>query len=145
MNNKLAAMLLKLTHLFAWLPPVFARLAIGVTFIDSGWGKLHNIPKVTEFFTSLGIPYPAIQAPFVAGVEFFGGALVLAGLLTRLASVPLVGTMVVAILTAKAKDLERIWDLFGLEEFLLIGLLVYLIVEGAGVLSLDRVIFGKKK
>jgi hypothetical protein len=50
-----------------WLPSLLARITIGAVFIESGWGKLHNLPKVIDFFHSLGIPYAEVQAPFVAG------------------------------------------------------------------------------
>ena len=42
-----------------WLPPTVARLTLGWIFLQSGWGKLHSLPKVIEFFRSLGIPAPA--------------------------------------------------------------------------------------
>ena len=122
----------------AWLPPLIARITIGGVFIESGWGKLHNLDKVIAFFTELGIPAPQIQAPFVAGVELVCGGLVLAGLFTRLASIPLVCTMVVAILTAKKGDLTQFTDLFGFIEFLYIVILLFLVVKGAGTFSVDR-------
>ena len=126
-----------------WLPPLLARVTVGVVFIQSGWGKLHHLPSVIEFFGSLGIPAPQIQAPMVSGIELLCGALVLAGLLTRLAALPLVGTMVVAILTAKLKDLTGVFDLFGISEFLYIVLLLWLATAGPGAVSLDR-IFGSR-
>src|SRR4051794_7388777 len=97
---KMRNIILSITSKLEWLPGIVARVAIGYVFIQSGWGKLHHLDKVIQFFTSLGIPAPQLQAPFVAGVELVGGVLVLGGLFTRVASVPLIGTMVVAILTA---------------------------------------------
>lgn len=120
-----------------WLPPLLARITLGSVFIESGWGKLHNLPKVIDFFTSLGIPAPQIQAPFVASTELVCGFLVLIGLLTRLASVPLLATMVVAILTAKKADIASFSDLTGVSEYLYILLFVWLIVDGAGLVSVD--------
>ena len=49
------------------------RLYWGWQFAQTGWGKLHNIDGVTEFFTSLNIPFPHVNAIFVANLEFFGG------------------------------------------------------------------------
>ena len=49
-----------------WLPPLVARVTLGWTSFQSGWGKLHNIPKVVGFFTELGIPAPEFQARLVA-------------------------------------------------------------------------------
>jgi putative oxidoreductase len=123
-----------------WVPGLLSRIAIGFVFVQSGWGKLHHLDKVVDFFTSLGIPAARLQAPFVAGVELAGGALVLVGLFTRIASAPLIGTMVVAILTAKRGDIHELGDLLFMPEFLFIILLLWLIVKGAGVASLDCVL-----
>lgn len=131
------AFVLEVAGGLAWLPPTVARLGIGWIFVQSGWGKLHNLPKVIEYFTSLGIPAPQLQAPFVAGVEFVGGLLVLAGLFTRVGSVPLAATMVVALLTAKRADIASAADLFGTAEFLYLLGLGYLAAFGAGPISLD--------
>lgn len=123
----------------AWLPPLVTRVTLGWTFLLTGWGKLHNIPKVVGFFTELGIPAPEFQARLVATTEFVCGALLLLGLVTRLASIPLIITMVVAILTAKKGDIGGFSDLFGVMEYLYIALLLWLGSYGAGALSLDRV------
>ena len=56
-----------------WLAPLLARITVGWVFMWSGWGKLHNLPQMTENFTGWGIPFPTILTPFVSGVEFFGG------------------------------------------------------------------------
>ena len=128
---------------FDWLPGLLSRITIGFIFIQSGWGKLHHLDKVVEFFRSLGIPAPQLQAPFVATVEFACGSLVLIGLLTRLAAIPLIGTMVVAIITAKMKDVADVSDFFSLSEYLFIVLLVWLIIKGAGAVSVDQLL--KKK
>jgi putative oxidoreductase len=120
-----------------FLPPLLARIVIGVVFMKSGWGKLHNLDQVTAFFTDLGIPAPQIQAPFVAGTELVCGALVLAGLATRLAAIPLIGTMVVAIATALWSNIDGPNALFGTVEFLYIVLLVGLVIGGGGRLALD--------
>ena len=122
----------------AFAPPLLSRLVIGVVFTHSGWGKLHNLGEVTSFFASLGIPFPELQAPFVASIELACGALVLAGLATRLASIPLIGTMGVALATALAPKITDANALFGLSEFLYIALLVQLALGGAGAISLDR-------
>jgi putative oxidoreductase len=121
-----------------WLPPTVARLTLGWIFLESGWGKLHNLPKVIEFFTSLGIPAPQIQAPFSAFMEFACGALLLAGFLTRLAGLPLIVIMTVAIVTAKRGDINELSDLFAMQEYLNIALLLWLCAYGAGPISLDR-------
>ena len=120
-----------------FLPPLLARIVIGVVFVKSGWGKLHNLDQVIAFFTDLGIPAPQIQAPFVAGTELVCGALVLVGLATRFAAIPLIGTMVVAIATALWSNIDGPNALFGTVEFLYIVLLVGLVIGGGGRLALD--------
>jgi putative oxidoreductase len=128
------------TRRLAWLPPALARLALGVVFVQTGWGKLHSLDQVTAFFRSLGIPAASMQAPFVAGVELVGGLLLLAGLGTRVAAVPLAGTMVVAILTAQLAHVHGVGDLFGLLEFVYLIVFVWLAIAGPGALSLDHLL-----
>ena len=120
-----------------WLPPTVARLTIGWTFLQSGWGKLNDLPKVIAFFMDLGIPAPQFQAPLAATAEFVCGALILAGLFTRVATLPLIGTMLVALLTAKKGDIHELSDLFGMSEYLYIVILLWLGAYGAGPISLD--------
>jgi putative oxidoreductase len=123
-----------------WLPPALARLALGWVFLLSGWGKLHNLDDVIEFFASIGIPAPQIQAPFASGVEFVCGLLLLAGLFSRLAAVPLVVVMAVAIATARHEELTSLGALFGFVEYLYIVLLAYVAIEGPGPLSIDALL-----
>ena len=125
-----------------WLSPTIARLTVGLVFFQSGWGKLHDLEKVTGFFTELGIPHPAFQARLASLAEFVCGGLLLLGLGTRFAVVPLVVTMCVAIRTAQWANVDGIGSLVGLLEFSYIALLVWLGTDGAGPLSIDRLIAG---
>jgi putative oxidoreductase len=122
------------------LPPLVARITTGWIFLWSGWGKLHNLEDVTAFFMDLGIPAASVQAPAIATLELVGGAMLLLGLGTRFFSFMLSCTMVVAILTALREDLEGLGDLFALSEYLYITLFLYLIVQGAGMLSADAAV-----
>jgi len=124
----------------AFMGPTLARLTVGLVFIGTGWGKLHSLPDVTEFFASLHIPAPAFQARLAAGTEFFAGILVLVGLLTRFASLPLAFTMVVAILTAKRADISGLTALVGFEEWSYLVFFIWLALAGPGPLSLDTLI-----
>jgi len=133
----LHATTLDLARQLAWLPPLLARVSVGLVFISTGIGKLRDLDQVVAFFTSLGIPAPALQAPLVAATELGGGLLLVLGLGTRFAAIPLAGTMVVAIRTALWADLDGAIDLFGRAEFLLLTLLVWLAFTGAGAVSLD--------
>ncbi len=120
--------------------PLLLRLAVGVVFLRTGWGKLHNLDGVTEFFTSLHIPAPRFQATLVAWTELLGGASLLLGLATRLAAIPLSVTMVVAILTAVMPDLDDKLDLLGKNELLYLVIFLGLAVAGPGAFSLDQLI-----
>ncbi len=134
------AFVLRVAGALSWLPQTLARLALGSVFVQTGWGKLHNLPRVIDYFGSLGIPAPQLQAPFVASLEFVGGLFLLAGLFTRVVSVPLSVSMVVALLTAKRGDISSASDLYGTVEFLYLLVLGYLAAFGAGTLSLDRIL-----
>jgi putative oxidoreductase len=122
-----------------WLFPLIARIAVGVVFAQSGWGKFHNIQKVTNYFTELQIPMPMIQAYLVATVELVAGALLVLGLFTRLIVIPLIVIMVVAILTAKKADITTYTDILGFTEFLYIILLGWIGVGGPGIISVDKI------
>jgi len=133
-------LILAMAARLAWLPPTVARLTVGWVFLLSGWGKLHNLQQVIDFFASIGIPAPGLQAPFASGTELVCGALLLLGLGTRLASVPLMVVMTVAIATARIDELTSAGALFGFVEFTYITLLLYLAVGGPGPLSLDHLL-----
>ena len=123
---------------FAWLAPLFARVTVGWVFMWSGWGKLMNLPQVIENFVGWGIPVPQVLAPFVSGVEFFGGLFLLAGLLTRISAGALAVTMIVAIRSAKWDDVDSLETLLGFDEFEYLALFLWLAIAGAGTLSLDH-------
>jgi putative oxidoreductase len=129
---------------FSWVGPLAVRLTLGSVFLGTGWGKLHNLGQVTSFFTELGIPFPSVQAPMVSGIELFGGALILVGLFTRFAALPLMATMVVAILTAKRPEIDGIRSLLAFDESVYFAGFLWLAVAGAGKASLDWLIFGRK-
>ena len=106
----------------------------------SGWGKLHNLPAITENFVSWGIPFPHLLTPFVSGVEFFGGIFLLLGLMTRISAGALGVTMIVAIKSAKFADVDSLETLLGFEETGYLALFVWLAIAGAGSFSLDRLL-----
>lgn len=79
---------------------LLVRLYWGWQFIQTGWGKVNNIEKVTNFFTTLGIPFPGLSAHFVAGLELVGGILLVVGLASRPIGLILTVNMLVAYITA---------------------------------------------
>lgn len=81
---------------------VLLRIAVGVVFVGEGVGKfLHASQQGAGRFAKIGLPSPEILGPLVGMVEVVCGALVLVGLATRLAAVPLAATMVVALASTK--------------------------------------------
>lgn len=124
----------------ASLALLLVRVSAGLIFMQTGWGKLHHLADITEYFQSLGIPLAELQAPFVSAVEFTGGALLLVGLLTRLAAAPLIGTMVVALLTAKRGEVESLTDVLGFIEWHYLVFFVALLLMGPGRWSLDHLL-----
>ena len=120
-----------------WIAPLFARIVTGWVFVLSGWGKLHNLPAVTQNFIGWGIPFPHLLTPFVSGVEFIGGLLLLVGLMTRISAGALGVTMIVAIAAAKWSDVDSLDTLLGFDETEYLALFLWLAIAGAGRVSLD--------
>ena len=135
---------LALLDRWSWIGPLALRLSLGAVFLGTGWGKLHNLQQVTGFFTELGVPFPAVNAAMVSGVELVGGTLILLGLLTRFATLPLMAVMAVAILTAKRPEIDGIRSLLAFDEFTYLAGFLWLFVAGAGKVSLDALLFGRK-
>jgi putative oxidoreductase len=120
------------------------RLYWGWQLSQSGWGKLHNIFGVTEFFTTLNIPFPHLNALMVSNLEFFGGILLILGLASKLNGLVLTVNMLVAYVTADREALGSIFSnpgkfyAAGPYTFLFASIIV--LVFGAGLFSLDAVI-----
>jgi putative oxidoreductase len=123
------------------------RLYWGWQFAQTGWGKLGDVGKVTNFFTTLGIPAPALNAWFVSGLEFAGGILLILGLGSRLIALPLAIDMVVAYIAADREALGKIFsdpDKFYAAApytFLVASLIV--LIFGPGKYSVDAMLTGK--
>lgn len=85
---------------FEGLAPLLLRLYLAPVMMQAGWNKLIGFENTVAWFdSSLGLPFPELMAALAAGTEFFGGILLVAGLATRWISVPLMVTMLVAIVT----------------------------------------------
>lgn len=123
---------------------LFVRLYWGIQLMQSGWGKLHNLDKVTDFFTSLSLPMPHQMAIFISCVEFFGGLFLALGLLSRVTSLVLTINMLMAYITADKEALHSIFsdpDKFAAAApyvFLVAALIILL--AGPGIFSLDALI-----
>ena len=103
-----------------------------------------DLERPTQFFQSLGIPFPHAQAMLAGATESFGGLLLLAGLCSRLVSIPLMILLSVAYLTA---DLDKVKMIFSdpdksltADEFLFLFAVVLVFVFGPGKFSIDWLI-----
>ena len=140
--DRLTGLYVRLTDA-QWVAQLVVRLSVGIEFFGSGLGKLGKLPGLVQYFRSLGIPAPEIQAPFVASMEFLCGTLLVVGLATRPAALTLCGVMVVAIITAAVPEhkIHASWqgllEFFYLPEWCLLLLLGWLVFAGPGRASLD--------
>ena len=128
------------TGRLGWLGPLAVRVVVGWVFIWTGWQKLQNLPRMIENFREWGIPAPEILTPFVSGMEFVGGLLLLLGLLTRIVSIPMMIIMLVAIASAKWGDVDSLQTLLGFEEISYFVMFAWLGIAGPGPVSLDHVV-----
>ena len=123
---------------------LIVRLYWGWQFAQTGWGKLGDLGKVTNFFTSLGIPAPALNAYFISGLEFAGGILLALGLGSRLVAFLLAGDMAVAYLLA---DREALFSFvsdpdkfYAAAPFTFLVASLIILIFGPGRLALDTLI-----
>ncbi|WP_407684861.1 DoxX family protein [Mycobacterium sp. HUMS_1102779] len=131
-----------------WLPNFVLRLTVGFMFFSGAVGKLGDLGKFTAMFADLGIPAAPVLAPFTAVVELLGGAALMLGLGTRLVSLVLAGDMVGALITDIGPGLAQKYpdpwhflsNVFYSSEWLLIGLLAWLLCVGAGKASVDALL-----
>lgn len=125
------------------------RLYWGWQFAQTGWGKLHNMAKITEFFASLHIPFPAFNAHFCAGLEFFGGLLLILGLGSRLIGFLLAMNMLVAYWTADHEALLSIFSdpgkFYVADPYTFLFASLMVLVFGAGLFSLDALILKRMR
>lgn len=121
------------------------RLYWGWQFFITGRGKLQNISRTSEFFANLHIPLPVLNAYLVGTVEMVGGLALFLGLASRLASVPLLGVLTVAYLTAHFDAVRQIFsnpDAFtGEGAFLYMMACLIVLIFGPGKISLDNLLF----
>ena len=121
---------------------VLIRVLVGWVFLAEGIQKF-LLPESLGVgrFAKIGIPDPSLSAPFVGVVEILFGTLIIVGLLTRLAAIPLLIDISVAIATTKIPMLldKGFWAAAHearTDLSMLLGLL-FLLIEGAGSLSID--------
>lgn len=121
-----------------------SRLTIAYGFYGPAMTKWRDIDAVAQWFGSIGIPFPTINAYMAATTEITGVVLLTLGFLTRLISIPLIVVMIVAIITVHLPNGFAAGDNgFEIPFYYMMFLLLFL-TDGAGGFSLDRVIFGEK-
>jgi putative oxidoreductase len=128
---------------------LFVRIYWGWQFMQTGWGKLHRLPQVTQFFSSLNLPLPGVTAPLVSTMELIGGLLLILGLASRLTGLVLAFDMLVAYLASDRTALLSFWSDPGKfynadpYTFLFAGLLI--LIFGPGCFSLDTLLASRFK
>lgn len=125
------------------------RLYWGFQLAQNGWGKLHHLARITEYFQSLNIPFAALNAPFVSGLEFFGGILLMLGLFSRPVSLLIAGDMLVAYYTADHDALVSVFSdpgkFYVADPYTFLFAALMILIFGAGYLSLDTLLAKKLK
>ncbi|OFV88795.1 MAG: DoxX family protein [Acidobacteria bacterium RBG_16_70_10] len=122
---------------------ILIRLMVGAVFLSEGIQKLLFPAELgAGRFAKIGLPAPEALGPFVATFEIGCGLLMLIGFLTRLAAVPLITIMVVAITTTKVPILVNsgFWKMAheARTDFSMLLGAVFLLIVGAGAWSVDR-------
>jgi putative oxidoreductase len=123
------------------------RLYWGVSFAQTGWGKLMNLDRTAGFFESLGIPLPKLNALIAGATECGGGVLLALGFFARPISVPLSFTMLVAYGTADREELMAIFSdtdkFLGAAPFLFLLASLLVLAFGPGKFSVDHLLARK--
>lgn len=125
------------------------RLYWGYDFYQTGLGKLNNLEGTTEFFASLNIPFPHLNAVAAGSTELMCGILLMIGLGSRYFTIPLIVIMCVAFAT---DDREALLNIFSDPEafvaatpFLHLLTSLMILVFGAGMISADGLIQWRRK
>ena len=120
------------------------RLYWGWQFAQTGWGKLQHLSKVTDFFTTLGIPAPTFSALAVSWLEFAGGILLALGFGSRFIGLLLAVDMFVAYLTAGRQNLLSIFSdpgkFYGDDAYTFLFASLLILIFGPGRLALDELL-----
>lgn len=128
---------------------LLVRLYWGWQFIQTGWGKVNNIPKITAYFTTLGLPVPVLTAHFIAGLELAGGVLLVAGLGSRLIALLLTINMMVAYIVADREALFSVISdpdkFYAAAPYTFLVACLIVLIFGPGKYALDTLLFRKDR
>jgi putative oxidoreductase len=117
---------------------LLGRIAIGVLFAPSGWGKLMDPSGLTKMLTAKGAPAPEAFAYLGGAVECIGGVLLIIGLKTRCTALLLIIFTIVATLLAHQFWVDPGQRIQFFKNLAIIGGLLFVFARGAGPLSVDR-------
>jgi len=127
-----------------YIPLLLLRLVLAYGFFSPAMMKWQNMNSIIEWFSGMGMPFPALNAYLAATTEAAGVILLTFGLGTRIISIPLMFVMVVAVVTVHLSNgFEASNNGFEIPLYYLLMLFV-LFINGAGKLSLDYLIKRKK-
>jgi putative oxidoreductase len=132
--------LLAVLDSYSWLGPLVLRIFFGYFWFETGLGKLQNLDSFSERFMNWGVPFPTFSAALSGATDLIGGALLILGLFTRLATIPMLINMVVAISLVVIKNVGSFDDFVELDEFIYILILFWLLMAGPGRASLDTLL-----
>ena len=121
-----------------WLGPLLLRLVFGYFWLETGWAKLHNLDFFSQRFVEWGIPLPTFSATLSGATDLIGGALLMLGLGTRLATIPMIVNMLVALAVVVLPGISTLDEFVELDEVLYVAVLFWLFVTGPGKASLDH-------
>ncbi|HEY4051639.1 MAG TPA: DoxX family protein [Acidobacteriaceae bacterium] len=128
---------------------LLVRLYWGFQFAQTGWGKLHNLVKITGFFASLNIPFPGFSAPFVSTLEFVGGILLMLGLFLRPIALLLACNMFVAYWTADREALSAIFSdpgkFYAADPYTFLFASLMILIFGSGLFAVDTLVVKRLK
>jgi putative oxidoreductase len=113
------------------------RLYWGGQFIQTGFAKLTHLNVIAEHFAGWHVPFPYPSAIAAGTTELVCGSLLVVGLASRIASVPLIFTMIVAYRTALVNDVTDLASFVTADPFLFLMTCVLVLVFGPGVFSVD--------
>ncbi|HEX4166090.1 MAG TPA: DoxX family protein, partial [Bryobacteraceae bacterium] len=120
------------------------RLYWGWQFAQTGWGKLQHLPKVTNFFETLGVPAPAFSATAISWLELIGGIGLALGLGSRFWGLLLAGDMFVAYLTAGRQNLLAMFSdpgkFYGDDAYTFFFASLLILIFGPGKFAVDVVL-----
>jgi putative oxidoreductase len=121
-----------------WTGPLLLRLVFGYFWLETGWAKLHNLEFFGGRFVEWGIPFPTFSATLSGATDLVGGALLMLGLGTRLATIPMIVNMLVALGVVVLPGISTLDEFVELDEVLYVCVLSWLLVAGPGKASLDH-------